>query len=419
MTSSSNSLLYVAQLLIKLTQQSGTGVLTLSAGQKSWRFFFSEGILNYAVDEHHRMRRWLRLVTRYSLNMGVLTNAPICYSPWEYVLLCRGIRDGQIRIDQAAQAIARVVQEVLFTAASESKITARWDVKKEARLSLSSTVTQVGLNLEGLQKVLKSIRDLLRSWADIGLPFAHVNCGIGLTVTPGAASLKESTLLSLSALLNGTRSFWDVAQKLNQTPLAAARMLKHFDSRNILSFEPLQDSPQPPELKIMKAASSMIGTGGGGNQAHGGMTIACIDDSPSVLNQMDRILAGMGCRSVGIREPILALPTLLNAQPDLIFLDLIMPVVTGYELCAQIRRASALKEVPVVVLTSNDGAFDRVRANLAGATDFMSKPVDILRVVSILKKYAKKKNNIESSPKIQMENLTLNHPEQAITESTR
>ena len=188
MKSSSNSLLYVAQLLIKLTQQSGTGVLTLSTGQKSWRFYFADGILNYAVDEHHRVRRWFRLVTRYNLNMGVLTNAPICYSPWEYVLLCRGIRDGQIRIDQAAQAIARVVQEVLFTAASEVKLAARWDGNKEARLSLSSTVTQVGLDLEGVQKVLKSVRDLLRSWSDIGLPFAHVNCGIGLTVAPGVAS---------------------------------------------------------------------------------------------------------------------------------------------------------------------------------------------------------------------------------------
>ncbi|MEM6502158.1 MAG: response regulator [Cyanobacteria bacterium P01_C01_bin.89] len=418
MKSSSNSLLYVAQLLIKLTQQSDTGVLTLSTGQKSWRFYFADGILNYAVDEHHRVRRWFRLVTRYNLNMGVLTNAPICYSPWEYVLLCRGIRDGQIRIDQAAQAIARVVQEVLFTAASEVKLAARWDGNKEARLSLSSTVTQVGLDLEGVQKVLKSVRDLLRSWSDIGLPFAHVNCGIGLTVAPGVASPKESTLLSLSALLNGTRSFWDVAQKLNQTPLAAARMLKHFDSRNVLSFEPLQNLPQPPELKVMQATSPVVGTGGVGKRAHGGMTIACIDDSPSVLNQMDRILAGMGCRSVGIREPIQALPTLLNAQPDLIFLDLIMPVVTGYELCAQIRRASALKDVPVVVLTSNDGAFDRVRANLAGATDFMSKPVDILRIVSVLKKYANYKNNIESSPKIQMENLKLNKAAQAFSKSS-
>ncbi|MEM9771354.1 MAG: response regulator, partial [Cyanobacteria bacterium P01_D01_bin.73] len=350
MTGSCNSLLYVAQLMIKLTQQSGTGVLTLSTEQKSWQFFFAEGVLNYAVDELHRVRRWQRLATQYNLNVGVLTNAPICYSPWEYVLLCRGIRDGQIRIDQAEQAIAQVVQEILFTAASEPKLTARWDSAKEARLSLSSTVTQVGLNLDGTQKVLKTARDLLRSWDEIGLPFTHANCGINLSVAPGAASPKESTLLSLSALLDGTRTFWDVAQKLNQSPLAAARMLKHFVSRKVLSFKPLRDLPQLPELKIMQAASPGGSSGGTNNRSRTGMTIACIDDSPSVLNQMDRILAGMGCRSVGIREPIQALPTLLNAQPDLIFLDLIMPVVTGYELCAQIRRASALKDVLVVVL---------------------------------------------------------------------
>lgn len=398
-----NSLLYIAQLIIKISQQSETGMLTLTAGARNWKFFFTDGVLNYAVDEYHRVRRWQRLVTRHSLNMAVLTNAPICHSPWEYVLLCRGIRDGQIQMEHARQAIARVVEEVLFVAASAAEVKSSWSGSREVQVALSSTVVQVGLNLDALQKVLKEVRDLQKAWAKTNLPSDHVNRGINLMVSPQVSSLQKSTLLSLGALLNGTRTFWDMAQTLNHSPLAAARMVKHFVNRNVLSFETLQDTPQPPELKVMATGSWSGSSGNNSSGRHSGLTIACIDDSPSVLNQMDRILAGMGCRSVGIREPIQALPTLLNAQPDLIFLDLIMPVVTGYELCAQIRRASTLKDTPVVVLTSNDGAFDRVRANFAGATDFMSKPVDILRIVTMLQKYSNHKSNISPSQKIQLD----------------
>ena len=419
MTNSSNSLLHIAQLMLKLNQDSSTGTLTLTAGMRKWTFFFTGGVLNYAIDEQHRVRRWQRLVTRHNLNMIVLTNAPICYKPWEYVLLCRGIRDGQIRVDQARQAIAQVVEEVLFIATSEPEVKSHWDGSRKAQIALSSTVAQVGLELEPLQRVLKNVRNLQGLWADINLPHDYVNRGIGLTPSAKDSSAKESTLLSLGALLNGTRSFWDVAQTLNQSSLAAARMVKHFVGRNILSFDMLADLPQPPELKLMQAASATQGLGQSGIMSQAGLTIACIDDSPSILNQMDSILSGAGCRSVGIREPIQALPTLLNAQPDLIFLDLIMPVVTGYELCAQIRRVSALKDVPVVILTSNDGAFDRVRANLAGATDFLSKPVEIERIMDVLKKYANRKTNIAPSAKVYIDRLDRSFFNQPIAKMPR
>ena len=402
MKNSRNSLLKIAQLLIKLTQQGDTGTLNLTAGTRSWQFFISNGVLNYAIDGAFRVRRWQRIVKRYRLRMEVLTKAPVCDVQWEYVLLCRAIRDGQIRMDQAREAIARVVHEVLFVAASESDIEFSWKGDRESRMTLSSTVTPVGLGLEQVPGVLKEVRDLQHSWQECQLPSEYINRGVSLSLSPSSEpSSQDSTLMSLGALLNGKYCVWDIAQKLDQSPLMAARMVKHFMSREVLSFKVLQDLPQPPELKLMTSHSSTLGSPAIAS-VQSGLTIACIDDSPTVLNQMDRILVGMGCRSIGVREPIQALPTLLAAQPDLIFLDLIMPVVTGYELCAQIRRASTLKDVPVVVLTSNDGAFDRVRANLAGAMDFMSKPVDILRIVNMLRKHTNRKATLPVNPKPNM-----------------
>lgn len=116
--------------------------------------------------------------------------------------------------------------------------------------------------------------------------------------------------------------------------------------------------------------------------------VMCIDDSPTVCTQMKQIITSEGCRFLEIQDPITAIPNLLKIQPDLIFLDLVMPVVNGYELCAQIRRISKAQNIPIVILTGKDGLIDRVRTKIVGANDFISKPVIQERVSSILRKYA-------------------------------
>ena len=116
--------------------------------------------------------------------------------------------------------------------------------------------------------------------------------------------------------------------------------------------------------------------------------VMCIDDSPTVCTQMKQIITREGCRFLEIQDPITAIPNLLKIQPDLIFLDLVMPVVNGYELCAQIRRISKAQNIPIVILTGKDGLIDRVRTKIVGANDFISKPVIQERVSSVLRKYA-------------------------------
>lgn len=115
--------------------------------------------------------------------------------------------------------------------------------------------------------------------------------------------------------------------------------------------------------------------------------VVCIDDSPTVSTQMKQIITGEGCRFLAIQDPVTAIMQLLKMKPDLIFLDLVMPIVNGYELCAQIRRISTAKEIPVVILTGQDGLIDRVRTKMIGANEFIAKPINRERVISILFKY--------------------------------
>jgi chemotaxis family two-component system response regulator PixG len=102
---------------------------------------------------------------------------------------------------------------------------------------------------------------------------------------------------------------------------------------------------------------------------------------------MQKILEEAGYQFIGIQDSIKALPTLIETKPDLIFLDLIMPIANGYEICTQIRRVSWLKETPVIILTGNDGIVDRVRAKMVGSSDFLSKPVNAEKVLAAVKKH--------------------------------
>ena len=72
---------------------------------------------------------------------------------------------------------------------------------------------------------------------------------------------------------------------------------------------------------------------------------------------------------------------------DLVFLDVMMPNTHGYEICSQLRKAPSFRTTPIVILTGNDGIVDQVRARLVGASDFLNKPVDAGRVLSVISKH--------------------------------
>ncbi len=118
--------------------------------------------------------------------------------------------------------------------------------------------------------------------------------------------------------------------------------------------------------------------------------IAYIDDSRSDSLKMAYILTKSGYRCINIQESVSALTTLLENKPSLIFLDLVMPIANGYEICAQIRRVSALNNTPVIILTSNDGIVDRVRAKMVGSSGFLAKPITTEKVLKIIQKYLPK-----------------------------
>jgi two-component system, chemotaxis family, response regulator PixG len=119
-----------------------------------------------------------------------------------------------------------------------------------------------------------------------------------------------------------------------------------------------------------------------------GMLIACIDDSILVYQNLEKFLTAQGYRSYSVQDPLKIITTLIRNKPDLILLDLLMPISNGYEICEQIRKTPSLKDIPVVILTAKDGLFDRMRSKIVGANEFLNKPVSHQEVLRIIGKYS-------------------------------
>ena len=112
-----------------------------------------------------------------------------------------------------------------------------------------------------------------------------------------------------------------------------------------------------------------------------GVKIAVIDDAKTIRMMMSHTLRGMGCEVECAEDGYKALGMLRRFKPDLIFLDITMPELDGYQTCTLIRNAEDTRNTPVVMLSSSDGIFDIAKGRARGATAHVTKipPETVLR----------------------------------------
>jgi len=108
------------------------------------------------------------------------------------------------------------------------------------------------------------------------------------------------------------------------------------------------------------------------------------DDSITELTHIKSIVEGAGYLTVTASSGIEALSRAKSEQPDLIFLDIIMPEMDGFEACRKLRQDPATKHIPVIFVTSKHQKADRVWAQMQGAKDFISKPYSPNQIIEKL-----------------------------------
>lgn len=112
-----------------------------------------------------------------------------------------------------------------------------------------------------------------------------------------------------------------------------------------------------------------------------GTRVAIVDDARTIRMMMSYTLKNMGCEVECAEDGYKALGMLRRFKPDLIFLDITMPELDGYQTCTLIRNAEDTCDTPVIMLSSSDGIFDIAKGQARGATAHVTKipPESVLR----------------------------------------
>lgn len=118
-----------------------------------------------------------------------------------------------------------------------------------------------------------------------------------------------------------------------------------------------------------------------------GIKVAIIDDDQSDLESAESILKEAGCDVVTAIDGFESLSKVTDTQPNLIFVDVMMPRIDGYKTCFLLKNNDAFKKTPVVMLLEKDSVFEHARAKLVGADDYIIKPFTKDNILSSLKTY--------------------------------
>lgn len=113
------------------------------------------------------------------------------------------------------------------------------------------------------------------------------------------------------------------------------------------------------------------------NQVHDqptAATILVVDDSKTVRQSASGFLSELGWSVVTAVDGFDALAKVVDCRPALVFADIMMPRLDGYQTCALIKNNPDYRDTPVVMLSSKDGLFDRARGRVVGADDHLAKP---------------------------------------------
>lgn len=109
-------------------------------------------------------------------------------------------------------------------------------------------------------------------------------------------------------------------------------------------------------------------------RALNGVKVLVVDDSKTIRRTAETLLSKEGCRVFTAIDGFDALSKIADYQPDIIFVDIMMPRLDGYQTCSLIKHNKVFKDTPVIMLSSKDGLFDRARGRIVGSEQYLTKP---------------------------------------------
>ena len=333
-------------LLAQLSSRQANGCLQVSSGTVAWSIYLEHGKLYHAsdsVDPFERLDRHLRRLSRQipTLVSAVRVQVRLIFETElenqsnqnpDYQAICWLVNQQYLNPDQAATLVEEIAEEVLVSLLS---------VK------------------EGSYQLIDQIpTDEIPKFCRLDLRTLVERCHEKMRRQQPPESTNSAATGRESPNQNGTPGNVDLLQRSpatsGQTPANKA------SGANINSAKPLAKSTY---------------------------TIACIDDSPTVLNAINSFLDDKSFSVVMINDPVRALMQVVRIKPDLILLDVEMPNLDGYELCSLLRKHSLFKTTPIIMVTGNTGFLDRAKAKLVRASGYLTKPFNQSELLKMVFKH--------------------------------
>lgn len=371
--------------LHQCSQKEFTGKLEVSSSQESWRFFFYAGRLVWATGGKNSYRRfqrlWRQICPQVSLSSVQIRHEKPVGSKSYHILVVLSKR-GHLTRQQSTSLVVATLKEVIFDILQQEYMQAlTYHHDPHGGIEQSFTLM---VALVRPEQLVPEITKKWKAWKDAGLaPYSpnqipSLVCPNKLQQATSAKAYK-----TIEKLVDGKKTLREIGSVMNQEVLRLTQCLLPYIKQGWITLQEGKPTEQMPAFSQSPSSPQKASTAKNKKQP----LVACIDDSPQVCQEMQNILEAAGYRFVSVRDSVQAITMLLENKPDFVFLDLMMPVANGYEICSQIRRIEVFKDLPVAILTSNDGIVDRMRAKMVGASDFISKPVSKEKVLALLANY--------------------------------
>ena len=338
----------VAKALQDIGQKKLSGQLTIrdpNSDSLFWRVYVGSGHIHFATSAIGQQERLAYLLQQYPR----LESFDLSKFSSDYQYLCHCWQLGQLSLKEVRQLLFLGSQEALVQSLSLPNVQLGFDKK----IGLDPLLLSVSL-----PQIIAPLQNSLNQWrqiqAEIKSPYSRPYIKDVQKFAQAVYQIKTGKPQQIDLLtqtLSKNLCFYEVAQQLKMDVLKLANFVHSFIRTDVMGVNPYRSVQNDTRL-----------------------VVACIDDSKTVQRNVKLILESAGYRVLELMEPARVLTMLVRDKPNLILMDISMPDIDGYELCRMLRLSSALKEVPIVMLTGRDGLVDRIRARMVGATNYITKP---------------------------------------------
>ncbi len=351
-----------------------------SRADQSWFVFFLNGQIIYAGSSSYagdgavnlsRLRDHLR---RYKLDQALSStsiSAIATLNAPEYGHLWALLESHLLTPEQGRSILQSMVQETLFDLLSLHQGSFIFE--------LGSALTPQLITLE-IAPLTAQIVKQVQEWKQF---HPHIQSPEQCPAIADAAQLRktlsEVSFEALDRWADGKTSLRQMSRYLNRDVVSVARAVYPYVRQGFVNLLAPTILPSKPGLPGEPGAIWQAG--------ENPPRVVCIDDGATVREAVEQILSQRGYQVTSISNPLKALSLVFQLKPDLILCDITMPELDGYEICAMLRKSTAFRAVPIVMLTGKDGFIDRVKARMVGATDYLTKPFGEGELLMLIERY--------------------------------